>query len=52
MIVLNTNLYYESNKVVSELDDPADHFIWLEDELTKAATDNKKVSRCQLVFII
>ncbi|KAK6185874.1 hypothetical protein SNE40_008015 [Patella caerulea] len=40
---LNTNLYYTSNKVTTNLTDPAGQFAWLDQQLTTAKTNNEKV---------
>ncbi|MGH0153486.1 UNVERIFIED_CONTAM: hypothetical protein FKN15_058351 [Acipenser sinensis] len=42
VIVLNTNLYYNQNKLTMDLPDPADQFKWLEQELTSAAASKEK----------
>ena len=43
MMQINTNLYYDSNKLTADMEDPADQFHWLENEFNKAATANEKV---------
>ncbi|XP_051869609.1 acid sphingomyelinase-like phosphodiesterase 3b isoform X2 [Pristis pectinata] len=43
MIVLNTNFYYNKNKLTANLNDPAGQFQWLEDVLSRAATAKEKV---------
>ncbi|XP_069559946.1 acid sphingomyelinase-like phosphodiesterase 3b isoform X1 [Brachyistius frenatus] len=43
MLVLNTNLYYDQNKLTQDTDDPADQFKWADRVLTKAANDKEKV---------
>ena len=43
IVVLNTNLYYDSNDLTKDVEDPAGQFVWLEDKLTAAANANQKV---------
>ena len=43
VVVLNTNLYYTSNKEVDGSGDPAGQFQWLDDLLTAKAQQNRKV---------
>ncbi|XP_067867711.1 acid sphingomyelinase-like phosphodiesterase 3b isoform X2 [Heterodontus francisci] len=43
IIILNTNLYYASNKLNIELSDPAGQFKWLEEVLSNAVTAKEKV---------
>ncbi|KAM8977410.1 acid sphingomyelinase-like phosphodiesterase 3b [Pelodytes ibericus] len=43
IIVLNTNLYYDSNSVTASMEDPGDQFKWLEEELANASQLGKKV---------
>ncbi|KAM6910522.1 acid sphingomyelinase-like phosphodiesterase 3b [Xenentodon cancila] len=43
MLVLNTNLYYDQNKVTQDMADPADQFIWIDRILAEAATNKEKV---------
>ncbi|XP_030638672.1 acid sphingomyelinase-like phosphodiesterase 3b [Chanos chanos] len=43
VLVLNTNLYYDQNKVTANLPDPADQFSWTDQMLTEAAKNNEKV---------
>ncbi|KAL0984732.1 hypothetical protein UPYG_G00145990 [Umbra pygmaea] len=43
VLVLNTNLYYDQNKVTENMDDPAGQLNWIDSVLTKAARDNEKV---------
>ncbi|XP_078093249.1 acid sphingomyelinase-like phosphodiesterase 3b [Mustelus asterias] len=43
IIVLNTNLYYKSNKLSIGISDPAGQFKWLEDVLSDAVTAKEKV---------
>ncbi|XP_025046375.1 acid sphingomyelinase-like phosphodiesterase 3b isoform X2 [Pelodiscus sinensis] len=43
MIVLNTNLYYESNSQTAGVEDPGGQFQWLEDVLTSAAKAGEMV---------
>ncbi|XP_066573829.1 acid sphingomyelinase-like phosphodiesterase 3b isoform X2 [Amia ocellicauda] len=42
-MVLNTNLYYDQNKVTAELQDPAGQFQWMDKVLEAAAANNEKV---------
>ncbi|KAG7475488.1 acid sphingomyelinase-like phosphodiesterase 3b [Solea senegalensis] len=43
MLVLNTNLYYDQNKLNVALDDPASQFSWADHVLTEAAKNKEKV---------
>lgn len=43
MLVLNTNLYYDQNKLTQNMDDPAGQFAWADEVLTAAAKNNEKV---------
>ncbi|CAM5168384.1 unnamed protein product [Eretmochelys imbricata] len=43
MIVLNTNLYYDSNNQTAGLEDPSGQFQWLEDVLTNASKAEEMV---------
>ncbi|KAM4567779.1 acid sphingomyelinase-like phosphodiesterase 3b [Fundulus diaphanus] len=43
ILVLNTNLYYDQNKVTQNVGDPADQFSWLDETLTAAANHKEKV---------
>ncbi|XP_070691484.1 acid sphingomyelinase-like phosphodiesterase 3b [Pempheris klunzingeri] len=43
MLVLNTNLYYDHNKLTQDMDDPAGQFSWADRVLTEAAKNNEKV---------
>ncbi|XP_041844522.1 acid sphingomyelinase-like phosphodiesterase 3b [Melanotaenia boesemani] len=43
MLVLNTNLYYDQNKVTQNTDDPAGQFSWMDQILTEAANNKEKV---------
>ncbi|KAK2909997.1 acid sphingomyelinase-like phosphodiesterase 3b [Channa argus] len=43
VLVLNTNLYYDQNKLTVDMDDPADQFSWADQVLTEAATNKEKV---------
>ncbi|KAJ0066504.1 hypothetical protein NL108_013972 [Boleophthalmus pectinirostris] len=43
MIVLNTNLYYDQNKVTEGMEDPAGQFAWADHILTEAANKKEKV---------
>ncbi len=42
-VVLNTNLYYDSNKEVNGTGDPAQQFEWLDQLLTEKAAQGRKV---------
>lgn len=42
MLVLNTNLYYDQNKLTQDMDDPADQFRWSDQVLTQAANNKEK----------
>ncbi|XP_004551023.3 acid sphingomyelinase-like phosphodiesterase 3b [Maylandia zebra] len=43
MLVLNTNLYYDQNKLTTNMDDPADQFSWSDQILTEATNNKEKV---------
>lgn len=43
MVVLNTNLYYDQNKVTEDMADPANQFSWTDQVLTDAAKNREKV---------
>ncbi|KAL2084947.1 hypothetical protein ACEWY4_020465 [Coilia grayii] len=43
IMVLNTNLYYDQNKVTENMPDPADQFAWMDKTLTDAANQKEKV---------
>lgn len=43
MLVLNTNLYYDQNKVTQDMEDPGGQFTWADQVLTEAANNNEKV---------
>ncbi|CAJ1062700.1 acid sphingomyelinase-like phosphodiesterase 3b [Xyrichtys novacula] len=43
MLVLNTNLYYDQNKLTTNMDDPAGQFSWADQVLTDAAKNKEKV---------
>ena len=43
MLVLNTNLYYESNELTSGMPDPANQFQWMDDELREVKQRGGKV---------
>lgn len=43
VIVLNTNLYYDSNNQTGSLADPGGQFAWLEEQLTYASNTGDKV---------
>ncbi len=42
-VVLNTNLYYDSNKEVNGTGDPAGQFAWLDQLLREKAAQDRKV---------
>uniref|UniRef100_A0A665SWS5 Acid sphingomyelinase-like phosphodiesterase n=1 Tax=Echeneis naucrates TaxID=173247 RepID=A0A665SWS5_ECHNA len=42
MLVLNTNLYYDQNKLTVDMEDPAGQFSWADQVLTDAANDKEK----------
>ncbi|XP_038566839.1 acid sphingomyelinase-like phosphodiesterase 3b [Micropterus salmoides] len=43
MLVLNTNLYYDQNKLTQDIDDPAGQFSWADRVLTEAGNNKEKV---------
>ncbi|XP_071997767.1 cyclic GMP-AMP phosphodiesterase SMPDL3A isoform X2 [Engystomops pustulosus] len=43
IISLNTNLYYDPNKVTLNITDPADQLLWLEETLQFSRQNNEKV---------
>ncbi|XP_071325959.1 acid sphingomyelinase-like phosphodiesterase 3b [Trachinotus anak] len=43
MMVLNTNLYYDQNKLTLDMEDPAGQFSWADRVLTEAANNKEKV---------
>ncbi|XP_056619222.1 acid sphingomyelinase-like phosphodiesterase 3b isoform X2 [Triplophysa dalaica] len=43
VVVLNTNLYYDQNKLTENMKDPADQFSWADQVLSDAAKNNEKV---------
>jgi hypothetical protein len=44
VVVLNTNLYYDSNDLTQDMPDPANQLQWFDDVLTAAAGNNEKAS--------
>ncbi|XP_029102205.1 acid sphingomyelinase-like phosphodiesterase 3b isoform X3 [Scleropages formosus] len=42
VLVLNTNLYYDQNKLTENVADPAGQFEWMDNILTRAAQKNEK----------
>lgn len=50
MLVLNTNLYYDQNKLTTNMDDPADQFSWSDQILTEA-TNNKEKAKHLILFM-
>ena len=49
MLVLNTNFYYDQNKLTKDMDDPASQFSWADEVLTKAANNKEKANH--LVYL-
>lgn len=45
MLVLNTNLYYDQNKLITNMDDPAGQFSWADQVLTEATNNKEKAKR-------
>ncbi|XP_076592485.1 acid sphingomyelinase-like phosphodiesterase 3b [Chaetodon auriga] len=43
MLVLNTNLYYDQNKLTENMEDPAGQLSWADQVLTEAAKNKEKV---------
>ncbi|XP_069827684.1 acid sphingomyelinase-like phosphodiesterase 3b [Dendropsophus ebraccatus] len=43
IVVLNTNLYYDSNDITANMEDPSDQFAWLESQLSNAYEKGEKV---------
>lgn len=50
-LILNTNLYYDQNKVNLELDDPAGQFSWADQVLTEAAKNKEKAKNLVHLFL-
>lgn len=50
MLVLNTNLYYDQNKLILNTEDPAGQFAWSDQVLTEAANSNEKVKLLSLCY--
>lgn len=42
MLVLNTNLYYDQNNLMMNIEDPAGQFKWADRVLTEAANNREK----------
>lgn len=42
MLVLNTNLYYDQNKLTLNIGDPAGQLAWADQVLTEAANNKEK----------
>lgn len=42
VLILNTNLYYDQNKLNQDMDDPAGQFSWADQVLTEAANSKEK----------
>lgn len=49
MLVLNTNLYYDQNKLTQDMDDPAGQFSWADQVLTEATNNKEKANH--LVYL-
>ena len=45
ILVLNSNLYYDQNKLTQNTEDPAQQFNWADQVLTEAANKNEKVTK-------
>ncbi|KAG8009909.1 Acid sphingomyelinase-like phosphodiesterase 3b [Nibea albiflora] len=52
MMVLNTNLYYDQNKLTQDMDDPAGQFSWADQVLKEAANNNEKAKTSSLLVYI
>lgn len=50
MLVLNTNLYYDQNKLTLDMDDPAGQFSWADRVLTDAANNKEKAKHLACQF--
>ena len=48
---LNTNLYYDQDKLTKGMVDPADQFRWLEDRLSDARKKNESVNSLLILFL-
>lgn len=44
ILVLNTNLYYDQNKITENIKDPADQFKWADQVLAEATKNKEKVT--------
>lgn len=51
MLVLNTNFYYDQNKLTQDMEDPSGQFTWANKVLTEAANNNEKVF-CSVIYCI
>lgn len=52
MLVLNTNLYYDQNKLTMNTEDPAGQFKWADRVLTEAANNREKAKLCPFSAIV
>ncbi|XP_075706661.1 acid sphingomyelinase-like phosphodiesterase 3b [Rhinoderma darwinii] len=43
IVILNTNLYYDSNGITANMEDPGGQFVWLENLLSNASQTGEKV---------
>lgn len=43
LLGLNTNIYYDQDKLTKDLPDPADQFNWMEEHLKASRRNNEKV---------
>ncbi|KAM9320148.1 acid sphingomyelinase-like phosphodiesterase 3b [Gastrophryne carolinensis] len=43
VLILNTNLYYDSNSITANMMDPSEQFSWLENQLIDASQNGEKV---------
>lgn len=50
MLVLNTNLYYDQNKLTANMEDPADQLSWADEVLSQAAANKEKVN-CNILDV-
>ncbi|KAF3839370.1 hypothetical protein F7725_018087 [Dissostichus mawsoni] len=51
MLVLNTNLYYDQNKKIKNMVDPAGQFTWADQVLTEAANNKEKAKHLYYLCI-
>ncbi len=52
MLVLNTNLYYNQNKLTEDMDDPAGQFSWADQVLTEAANNKEKAKHLLYLCLV